>query len=80
MSLNLETTINLEQYFHLVLENLISLNNKLEILEIKINNIEPKKNIKVKINDSYNYENLDWESIIYYQQYLTLNQSSIPYM
>ena len=57
-------SINLEQYFHLIIEQLILLKNKIEILEETINNIEPQKKIKININNINN--KLDWESILYY--------------
>ena len=67
MSVNLQQNINLEQYFQLIIEQLISLNNKIEILKEKINNIESNNKIKINNNFDNNFNIiLDWESIVYY--------------
>ncbi len=64
MSLYSQQNINFESYFQLIIDNLITLNNKIEQLEEKINEIKVK-DTKTIYNNLQN-ETYDWESVLYY--------------
>jgi hypothetical protein len=59
-------TIIIEKHFELIIEQLILLNNKIELLENKINNINNFIKPPININHNFDIKNIDWESVLYY--------------
>jgi|UniRef100_A0A6C0HWJ0 hypothetical protein len=67
MSYKYENNINLiENNFSLLIEQLIKLNEKIELLEGKIDNINInfKKNNYIEVNNKWDY--VDWECVHLY--------------